>query len=77
MTLPSIAGAPGGRSSLPWPRSSLRERESRRILDLSKLVWLDLAGNRLSGPIPSELGALERLMRLSLWRNDLTGSIPR
>ncbi len=40
-------------------------------------VWsIELQGNRLSGRIPAELGALSHLMGLSLYNNDLSGPIP-
>ena len=38
--------------------------------------YLYLGGNELSGTIPSSLGNLTNLTELSLWGNDLTGSIP-
>ena len=37
---------------------------------------LDLDGKQLSGPIPSALGNLTNLERLSLWGNQLSGPIP-
>ena len=37
---------------------------------------LDLSGNRLTGPIPLELGKLSRLGSLNLANNQLTGPIP-
>ena len=41
-----------------------------------RVVALDLSFNRLSGPIPSELGSLSALTRLNLSYNRLTGAIP-
>ena len=44
--------------------------------DRLRVVSLRLWGNRLTGPIPPELGNLNRLRGLSLGRNQLTGTIP-
>ena len=41
-----------------------------------EVTELDLSGNKLSGPIPSELGDLSSLTTLSLHTNDLTGALP-
>ena len=41
-----------------------------------RVAELDLYGNQLSGPIPSELGNLDNLEFLSLRRNQLSGPIP-
>ena len=41
-----------------------------------RVTELDLADNRLTGPIPAELGALTNLQTLSLSNNELTGPIP-
>lgn len=40
------------------------------------LVCLDLAGNRLHGPIPPSIGQCELLTMLRLEKNELEGSIP-
>ncbi len=40
------------------------------------VVALDLGGNQLSGPIPTELGSLADLRHLSLRDNQLSGTIP-
>ena len=37
---------------------------------------LHLYSNKLSGPLPPELGKLSRLVELRLWDNQLTGSLP-
>ncbi|MXZ12745.1 MAG: hypothetical protein F4Y78_01850, partial [Candidatus Dadabacteria bacterium] len=44
--------------------------------DLSRLEYLHLDGNDLTGEIPGELGDLSRLKRLHLNGNRLTGPIP-
>ena len=41
-----------------------------------RVTQLILPGNRLAGPIPSELASLTNLMSLALEANDLTGTIP-
>ena len=41
-----------------------------------RVAELDLDGKQLSGPIPSELGNLTNLERLSFWGNQLSGPIP-
>ena len=41
-----------------------------------RVSQLNLTGNRLHGPIPAELGSLNRLAELRLVDNSLTGSIP-
>jgi Leucine-rich repeat (LRR) protein len=40
---------------------------------LEVLAELDLSGNRLSGPIPAELGQLGALKTLRLQNNQLSG----
>ena len=45
--------------------------------DNGRVTELSLWGNRLSGPIPRELGNLSNLERLSLYFNQLSGPIPR
>ncbi len=44
--------------------------------DPPKVIFLQLAHNRLSGPIPSELGKLGSLEHLQLSNNQLSGAIP-
>ena len=46
-------------------------------MDLASLRVLDLSGNQLTGPIPTELGDLARLFALNLSGNQLTGTIPQ
>ena len=41
-----------------------------------RLQSLNLAGNRLSGTIPKSLSALDRLSKVRLEDNDLTGNVP-
>ena len=43
----------------------------------SHVAVLNLAYNRLSGTIPSELGQLSKLVNLYLYNNRLTGTIPK
>jgi hypothetical protein len=40
------------------------------------LVTLDVMGGGFVGSVPTELGALPRLRRLYLSRNELVGTIP-
>jgi Leucine-rich repeat (LRR) protein len=40
------------------------------------ILKLDLTGNQLTGPIPTELGLLTKLRELYLHNNKLTGQIP-
>ena len=47
-----------------------------RTDDFGRVVYLALALNNLSGPIPPELGNLSNLKLLNLWANDLSGAIP-
>ena len=44
--------------------------------DLKDLVKLKLNVNRLSGPLPTQLGNLRSLQVLQLSRNQLSGSVP-
>ncbi|PKA52125.1 putative LRR receptor-like serine/threonine-protein kinase [Apostasia shenzhenica] len=44
--------------------------------EFSSLVFLDLAHNRLQGPIPSSIGYLHRVSFLALAMNEISGSIP-
>jgi len=37
---------------------------------------LELFMNKLSGKLPSEIGNLKKLKKLSLYNNELEGSIP-
>ena len=41
-----------------------------------RVTALDLSQNRLTGPMPTELGSLANLQWLSLWGNQLTGPVP-
>ena len=41
-----------------------------------RVTKLDLEGNQLTGPIPTELGKLSSLTELQLYDNQLTGTIP-
>lgn len=43
---------------------------------LTAVRVLDLSGNTLIGPLPSQLGRLRRLVELSLQKNKLRASIP-
>ncbi|WRX31345.1 Leucine-rich repeat - like 10 [Theobroma cacao] len=46
------------------------------IYNVTKLSFLYLFSNELSGPIPAELGMLRSVHQLQLWNNSLTGKIP-
>jgi len=46
------------------------------LFRLDSLFYLDLAGNNLSGSIPSEIGDLHELEDIDLSGNQLSGSIP-
>ncbi|KAJ6798142.1 putative leucine-rich repeat receptor-like protein kinase isoform X1 [Iris pallida] len=46
------------------------------LLNLKNLTLLDLASNRLSGPIPDVIGELSNLKRVQLSANRLSGEIP-
>nr|CAD1834222.1 unnamed protein product [Ananas comosus var. bracteatus] len=61
-----------------WNKKCIEQREIPRELDnLFNLKRLSLAGNGLSGPIPSTLGnSLSNLLILDLSRNSLTGPVP-
>jgi Leucine-rich repeat (LRR) protein len=48
----------------------------REIGLLTRLTFLDLYSNALTGTIPSELASLTQLKSLNLYNNALTGSIP-
>ena len=41
------------------------------------VLSIDLSDNALTGPLPAELGSLEKLRMLGLWKNNITGSIPQ
>lgn len=36
----------------------------------------EMSGNKLQGPIPSELGDLKNLISMDLYNNDLSGPLP-
>jgi len=44
---------------------------------LTKLEYLDLAGNKLRGTVPPELGQLTNLEGWYLLNNRLTGCVPK
>ena len=50
--------------------------KSSRVLFTGLVVGLNLENNRLSGPIPAELGQMTSLQYLDLSRNQLSGPIP-
>ena len=61
---------------LRLPNNGLTGSLPVELAQLSKLKVLDLSYNRqLSGPVPPELGGLDRLERLDLAGNQLSGSI--
>ena len=43
---------------------------------MTQLRYLSLAGNQLTGDLPTELGAITTLEELRLHANSLEGSIP-
>mmetsp|Transcript_14919 Transcript_14919/g.19350 ORF Transcript_14919/g.19350 Transcript_14919/m.19350 type:complete len:126 (+) Transcript_14919:775-1152(+) len=43
---------------------------------LTKLEYLGLAKNHLSGPIPNSIGSLQRLSNLALYDNLISGVLP-
>ena len=53
----------------------MRTAPSRQPQEFRKRL-LGLSGNRLTGPIPPELGRLTNLERLQLHENGLSGPIP-
>jgi Leucine-rich repeat (LRR) protein len=46
------------------------------MISLHLSAFRELYRNRLTGPIPAELGQLKKLVSLDLYDNDFTGSIP-
>ena len=68
---------PGWVNNAGWNEAELLEDwHGLRINDLGRVIAIELPGNRLSGPLPRELGTLSDLVFLNLSRNELTGSIP-
>ncbi|WOK98944.1 receptor-like protein 12 [Canna indica] len=56
---------------------SIKGNNLKYVINLQLLMTtIDLSNNRLSGPIPEELGNLHELQSLNLSRNYLTGKIP-
>ena len=70
-------GGPSWTRNGNWLNGRLRTWAGVSTNEAGRVEVLDLADNNLAGPLPSELGALTALRRLSLQRNRLTGPIPR
>ena len=56
--------------------ASLEDWHGVEVNPAGEVIALDLDGNHLAGPIPSEIGQLISLRRLNLASNKLRGSIP-
>ncbi|GLT41662.1 hypothetical protein SLA2020_157080 [Shorea laevis] len=56
--------------------NSLHGAIPSRMVNLSKLTYLDLSYNNFSGCIPFEVGLLKSLTELDLFNNNFFGSIP-
>ena len=70
-------GGPNWTNSNNWLTDApLRDWYGVGVDGEGRVVGLSMIQNNLSGPIPPELGSLDKLTELVLWLNDLTGPIP-
>ena len=77
MALHQFTGGPDWLKSRNWGSSRpLRYWHGVIVDDDGRVTELELGGNGLTGPIPSELVNLSNLERLNLENNDLAGAIP-
>ncbi|XP_072973889.1 probable inactive receptor kinase At5g10020 [Typha angustifolia] len=58
------------------PLQSSHLTESLVLPSYTHLESLDMSSNSLSGPLPPEIGSMQRLKLLNLGTNDLSGEIP-
>ncbi|KAF8685360.1 hypothetical protein HU200_043984 [Digitaria exilis] len=62
---------------LSFPNNNLQGTlHPEHVVRLSKLIILDLGGNRLNGKIPNSVGQLKRLEELHLSYNNMSGELP-
>ena len=70
-------GGPNWENSTNWKTSApLNQWWGVQTDATGRVTVLNLGENGLRGPLPAALGDLTHVYRLSLWGNDLTGSIP-
>ncbi|XP_057987350.1 probable LRR receptor-like serine/threonine-protein kinase At3g47570 isoform X2 [Hevea brasiliensis] len=75
--IPARLGSCRNLIRLRLSHNSLSGSIPREVIGLKSLsILLDLSGNELTGPIPSEIGLLQNLAQLDLSDNRLSGMIP-